>query len=145
MKYAIIRSGGKQYRCVEGGAIEVDRLPVEAGATHTFNEVLLVADDDAVTIGAPTVALPIQPRWRAKPAPAHCDLAERASGTGDFTRRNAHGGLQPVEPVADSAAPRSHEFAAFARAALRNAACSLARTEWSKQGTGRSSRPSASS
>jgi large subunit ribosomal protein L21 len=56
MKYAIIRSGGKQYRCVEGGAIEVDRLPVEAGATHTFNEVLLLADDDNVTVGAPTVA-----------------------------------------------------------------------------------------
>jgi large subunit ribosomal protein L21 len=56
MKYAIIRSGGEQYRCVEGAAIEVDRLPVEAGATHTFNEVLLVANDDNVTVGAPTVA-----------------------------------------------------------------------------------------
>ncbi len=56
MKYAIIRTGGKQYRCIEGGAIEVDRLPVEAGATHLFNEVLLVADDDNVTIGAPTIA-----------------------------------------------------------------------------------------
>ena len=33
MKYAIIQSGGKQYRCVEGAAVEVDRLPVDAGAT----------------------------------------------------------------------------------------------------------------
>ena len=56
MKYAIIRSGGKQYRCVEGAAIEVDCLPVEAGATHAFNEVLLVVDDGNVTVGAPTVA-----------------------------------------------------------------------------------------
>ena len=47
MKYAIIRSGGKQYRCVEGAAIEVDLLKVEDGATHTFNEVLLVANDEA--------------------------------------------------------------------------------------------------
>jgi large subunit ribosomal protein L21 len=56
MKYAIIRSGGKQYRCVEGAAIEVDRLPVEAGATHVFDEVLLVVNDGAVTVGAPTIA-----------------------------------------------------------------------------------------
>jgi large subunit ribosomal protein L21 len=56
MKYAIIRSGGKQYRCVEGDTIEVDRLAVEAGATHLFNEVLLVANDADVTIGAPTIA-----------------------------------------------------------------------------------------
>ena len=56
MKYAIIRSGGKQYRCVEGTTIEVDRLPVEAGAAHLFNEVLLVANDGAVTVGAPTIA-----------------------------------------------------------------------------------------
>ena len=56
MKYAIIRSGGKQYRCVEGGAIEVDRLPIEAGATHTFNEVLLLADGDDVTVGAPIIS-----------------------------------------------------------------------------------------
>jgi large subunit ribosomal protein L21 len=56
MKYAIIRSGGRQYRCTEGQSIEVDRLPVEAGATHTFTEVLLLANDGAVSVGAPTVA-----------------------------------------------------------------------------------------
>jgi large subunit ribosomal protein L21 len=56
MKYAIIRSGNKQYRCEEGSAIEVDLLPVEAGAQHVIEEVLLVANDGAVTVGAPTVA-----------------------------------------------------------------------------------------
>ena len=55
MKYAIVQSGGKQYRCEEGGAIEVDRLPVEAGATHEFTEVLLVVNDGDVQVGAPTV------------------------------------------------------------------------------------------
>ena len=55
MKYAIVQSGGKQYRCEEGGAIEVDRLPVEAGATHEFTEVLLVANNGNVQVGAPTV------------------------------------------------------------------------------------------
>jgi len=56
MKYAIIQSGGKQYRCDEGATIEVDRLPVAAGATHTFGEVLLVAEEGAVRVGTPTVA-----------------------------------------------------------------------------------------
>ena len=44
MKYAIIRSGARQFRCVEGTTIEVDRLPVAAGAAHTFGEVLLIVN-----------------------------------------------------------------------------------------------------
>jgi len=56
MKYAIIQSGGKQYRCEEGSAIEVDKLPVEAGATYTFKDVLLIADEGNVRVGGPTVA-----------------------------------------------------------------------------------------
>jgi large subunit ribosomal protein L21 len=56
MKYAIIQSGGKQYRCEEGLTLEVDRLPAEAGAQHTFEEVLLVSDGATVKIGAPTIS-----------------------------------------------------------------------------------------
>jgi large subunit ribosomal protein L21 len=56
MKYAIVQSGGKQYRCQEGATLEVDRLPVEAGAKHTFDEVLLVSDGSRVKVGAPTVS-----------------------------------------------------------------------------------------
>ena len=56
MKYAIIRSGARQFRCVEGTTIEVDRLPVEAGAAHTFDEVLLIANEGNITVGAPTIA-----------------------------------------------------------------------------------------
>jgi large subunit ribosomal protein L21 len=55
MKYAIIQSGGKQYRCVEGGTIEVDRLPAEAGGTHVFDQVLLIADDGQVSLGMPII------------------------------------------------------------------------------------------
>ena len=56
MKYAIIRSGARQFRCVEGTTIEVDRLPVEAGATHVFGDVLMIANDGAITLGRPTIA-----------------------------------------------------------------------------------------
>jgi large subunit ribosomal protein L21 len=55
MKYAIIRSGNKQYRCVEGAALEVDLLPVEDGADYVIEDVLLVANDSEVTIGTPRV------------------------------------------------------------------------------------------
>ncbi len=56
MKYAIIRSGGRQFRVVEGGAVEVDLMQVEDGAAYTFGEVLLIVNDGAATIGAPTIA-----------------------------------------------------------------------------------------
>ena len=55
MKFAIVESGGKQYRAVEGRTIEVDRLPVEAGEKFSIERVLLVAEDDAVQVGTPTV------------------------------------------------------------------------------------------
>jgi large subunit ribosomal protein L21 len=56
MKYAIIRSGGKQYRIFEGQAVEVERLPVVAGATHKFGEVLLLANDGEFNVGTPLVS-----------------------------------------------------------------------------------------
>ncbi|MCU0987479.1 MAG: 50S ribosomal protein L21 [Acetobacteraceae bacterium] len=54
--YAVIRSGGKQYRVTPNAVLTVDSLEAEAGQTVTFTDVLMVARDGAVTIGAPTVA-----------------------------------------------------------------------------------------
>lgn len=56
MKYAIIESGGKQYKAVEGKTIEVDRLQVEVGKTVELNDVFLVSDDGDITVGTPKVA-----------------------------------------------------------------------------------------
>jgi large subunit ribosomal protein L21 len=53
MLYAIVESGGKQYKAVEGGTIEVDLLPVEVGTKKTFDKVLLLVDDDKVEVGTP--------------------------------------------------------------------------------------------
>jgi large subunit ribosomal protein L21 len=55
MKYAIIESGGKQFRAVEGGTIEVDRLPIEPGANVKLEQVLLLADGESITVGTPLV------------------------------------------------------------------------------------------
>ncbi len=55
MKYAIVESGGKQYRAVEGATIEVDRLQVEAGQQVPLEAVLLVVNDDQFSVGTPLV------------------------------------------------------------------------------------------
>ncbi len=53
--YAIIATGGKQYKVAEGDIIKVEKLGVEAGATVSFDQVLVVNKDELV-VGNPTVA-----------------------------------------------------------------------------------------
>ena len=52
--YAIIATGGKQYKVAEGDVIKVEKLDVEDGATVTFDQVLVVSND-GMKIGNPTV------------------------------------------------------------------------------------------
>jgi len=54
--YAVIRTGGKQYKVAKDDVIVVETLPAEAGATVTLADVLLVSDGDATTLGTPTVS-----------------------------------------------------------------------------------------
>jgi large subunit ribosomal protein L21 len=54
--YAVIRTGGKQYRVAKNDVIMVERLAVEAGEKVVLDDVLMVADDAGVTLGTPTVA-----------------------------------------------------------------------------------------
>src|SRR5512134_4139699 len=56
MRFAIVESGGKQYRAIEGRTIEVDRLPVEAGTKFDVDRILLMADGDDVMVGTPIVS-----------------------------------------------------------------------------------------
>ncbi len=55
MRIAIVESGGKQYRAVEGTTIDVDRLAYEVGQTFDFERVLLMADGDVTMVGTPTI------------------------------------------------------------------------------------------
>lgn len=55
MKYAIVEDGGKQYKAVEGGTIEVDRFPAEIGEQVDLERVLLVVDGEEVSVGTPVV------------------------------------------------------------------------------------------
>jgi large subunit ribosomal protein L21 len=51
--YAVIMSGGKQYRVSEGDTLRVEKLDAEAGASLDFDKVLMVADGETVNVGAP--------------------------------------------------------------------------------------------
>ncbi len=53
--YAVIKTGGKQYKVSEGETLKVEKIDVEAGASIDLNEVLMVADGDDVKIGTPFV------------------------------------------------------------------------------------------
>jgi large subunit ribosomal protein L21 len=53
--YAVVTTGGKQYRVEAGSELVIEKLAADAGASVTFDRVLLVGDGDAVTIGTPTV------------------------------------------------------------------------------------------
>lgn len=55
LMFAIIRTGGKQYKVSEGEELEVELLNVEAGNTATISDVLLVADGSEISLGKPTV------------------------------------------------------------------------------------------
>ena len=54
--FAVFKSGGKQHRVSEGEVVRLELIDAEPGASLTFEEVLLVAEGDNVTVGAPYVA-----------------------------------------------------------------------------------------
>lgn len=54
--YAVFQSGGKQHRVSEGQTLRLEKLDVETGANVEFDSVLMVANGEEITIGAPLVA-----------------------------------------------------------------------------------------
>ncbi len=56
MDYAVVRTGGKQYRVSAGDLIDVEKLPAEEGAAIELSDVLLLSQDGKVTVGTPLVS-----------------------------------------------------------------------------------------
>ncbi|HTP47860.1 MAG TPA: 50S ribosomal protein L21 [Casimicrobiaceae bacterium] len=54
--YAVIRTGGKQYKVAPGEKLKVEQLAAEVGAKVTLDQVLMVGDGDNVRLGQPTVS-----------------------------------------------------------------------------------------
>lgn len=53
--YAVVESGGRQYKAIEGRAITVEQLPHETGVEIELDRVLLIADGDDVLVGRPVI------------------------------------------------------------------------------------------
>lgn len=59
-KYAVIRTGGKQYRVSEGQQLKIEKIDAEKDKTVEFSDVLLSVDGDKVEIGTPNVAFTVK-------------------------------------------------------------------------------------
>lgn len=100
--YAVIKTGGKQYRVAKNDVIKIERLEGEVGASITFPEVLMVGGDNPV-VGSPTV----------KGASVTGTVLEQAKGEKviifkkkrrkNYRRRNGHRQLLTVVRIADIA------------------------------------------
>ncbi|MDQ3797670.1 MAG: 50S ribosomal protein L21 [Pseudomonadota bacterium] len=53
--YAVIKTGGKQYRVAQGDVLRVEKLTADVGASVDFERVLMVADGDKISIGTPFI------------------------------------------------------------------------------------------
>ncbi|MGH8671947.1 MAG: 50S ribosomal protein L21 [Burkholderiales bacterium] len=54
--YAVIKTGGKQYRVSAGDKLRIEQIAAQAGSTVIFDQILLVGDGDAVSLGTPMLA-----------------------------------------------------------------------------------------
>ncbi|MEY2632537.1 MAG: large subunit ribosomal protein [Pseudomonadota bacterium] len=54
--YAVVKTGGKQYRVTAGQKLKVEQIPADVGATITLDQILMVGEGESVKVGAPLVA-----------------------------------------------------------------------------------------
>lgn len=95
--YAIIRTGGKQYRVSEGDVLNVEKLNVEEGQEVVFDEVLTVVNDGDVKVGAPTVAGAKVTAKVAKQGKAHKIFVFKYRAKSNYRKRQGH--RQPFTQV----------------------------------------------
>lgn len=54
--YAVIKTGGKQYRVIPGEKLKIEQIPADIGSEIVLDQILMVADGEAVTVGTPLVS-----------------------------------------------------------------------------------------
>ncbi|KSV59914.1 50S ribosomal protein L21 [Acetivibrio ethanolgignens] len=87
--YAIIATGGKQYKVAEGDIIRVEKLGVEAGQTVTFDQVLVVSDSE-VKVGNPTVSGATVTATVVKEGKAKKVIVYRYKRKSGYHKKNGH-------------------------------------------------------
>ena len=103
--YAVIETGGKQYRVSPGQTLEVELLEQEPGATVTLDRVLLVSSDGNTTVGQPTVAVKFGP---SEVKTGSSLVGEQApSGRGGFSDLDKDEAREPAATTRSNVARRS--------------------------------------
>ena len=133
--YAIIRSGGKQYRVEEGRSVSVERLPADEGATVELGDVLLIADDGEVTVGAPViegarVLAQVEANGRAKKIvvfkyKAKVRTRKKTGHRQAFTRLAVREILRPGQQSKEAAKPKRRRRRRNNKAARRATGCGI--------------------
>jgi large subunit ribosomal protein L21 len=88
--YAVIKTGGKQYRVAPNEVLKVERLPVEAGRRIAFNEVLAVDAGAGLTVGAPMVAGAMVTATVVEQTHAPTILVFKKKRRHNYRRKNGH-------------------------------------------------------
>ena len=107
MEYAVIKTGGKQYRVAPGDVLRIEKLAGEPGAELRFTEVLLTARDGAVQVGTPIVTGARVVAQVVKQGRAKKILVFKKKRRKNYRRRQGHRRhLRPARPP--GIAPRLH-------------------------------------
>lgn len=100
--YAVIKTGGKQYRVAKNDVIKIERLEGEVGASITFPEVLMVGGDEPV-VGSPTVAGASVTGTVLEQTKGEKIIIFKKKRRKNYRRRNGHRQLLTVVRIADIA------------------------------------------
>ncbi len=97
MKYAVIKTGGKQYRVSEGQKLKIEKLPVEKDQTFDFEDVLLLVNEDKVEIGKPNLKVKVTARVIDQTKGKKIDVFKYKAKTGYHKKTGHRQNLTEVE------------------------------------------------
>lgn len=101
LMYAVIRTGGKQYRVAKNDVIKIERLPGDEGSTIKFDEVLMVEDAGQTTIGTPLVVGAAVTATVLEQGKGDKIIVFKKKRRKNYRRRNGHRQFETVVRIAD--------------------------------------------
>jgi large subunit ribosomal protein L21 len=128
MTFAVIKTGGKQYKVAANDVVKIEKLDAQPGDVVTFDQVLMVGDGDAITVGAPLVAGALVAGQFISTEKERTIIILKKERRQHYDRRNGHrqrlstvriteilvGGAKPTTKVDEIAKARGEKRAAAA-------------------------------
>jgi large subunit ribosomal protein L21 len=118
--FAVIKTGGKQYRVAPGDRLVVEKLEGEAGSAVVFGDVLMVGSDAGVTVGAPTVPGMTVTGTLVETTKGKKVMVVKKTRRQTYRRRNGHrqwGSFVEITAIGDAAPAKATKAKAKAAAA----------------------------